>query len=71
MTQPNEPEMSLRHPLQGSEKGRQALSAPHMNSVHVKKKRNCCGNYFNEKERSVSVLYIIPIQEPLSDVSER
>lgn len=51
--------MSLRDPSQRSEKGRQDLSRLHVNNIQVKKKRNCCGNYFNEKEHSVSGLYII------------
>lgn len=51
--------MSLRDPSQRSEKGRQDLSRLHVNNVQVKKKRNCCGNYFNEKEHSVSGLCII------------
>lgn len=50
--------MSLRDPSQWSEKGRQALSRLHVNNVQVKKKRTCYVNYFNEKEHSVSSLYI-------------
>lgn len=51
--------MSLRDPSQWSEKECWDLSRLHMNNIQVEKKRNCCGNYFNEKEHSVSGLYII------------
>ena len=50
---------SLEDPSQSSEKGCQDLSKFHVNIVQGEKKRNCYGNYFNEKKHSVSGLHII------------
>lgn len=66
----NVPKTSIKDRSRWSEKGCQDLSKLHVNHVQSKKKRNCYGNYFNEKKHSVSGLHII-LSRKLTDVSER
>lgn len=56
-------------PLMVIWEGVQDLTKVHVNNVQGKKKRNCYGNYFNEKKHSVSGLHII-LSRKLSDVSQ-